>query len=176
MLVVVFLCWVAAALQRSAPTVRSTSALNSNHLYQLTNIWTLHLRFTPDQWEAMEPKGGALPFGGSNAPAALGFGPGPGAPGSFGFGPAPGAPGFAPPDPDAFTLGAFLSPLFLGQGDTNHDGRLSRDEFAGLAEKWWKSWDSGGPGKLDTDRIRAGLNAAIGAPAVLATNGTTMLA
>src|SRR4030095_11691264 len=29
---------------------------NAQHLYQTTNIWLVHLRLTPEQWKALEPK------------------------------------------------------------------------------------------------------------------------
>ena len=48
--------------------------LDSATLFNLTNIWTVHFKFTPDQWEALEPKGGNGPFGGRGGPG--GFGPG----------------------------------------------------------------------------------------------------
>src|SRR6266496_946666 len=47
-------------------------------LFQGTNVWKLHLKFTPDQWEAMEPQGGAGGFFGGPGP---GGGRGPGGPG-----------------------------------------------------------------------------------------------
>lgn len=125
------------ALQQSVPA-SATYELDADRLYDLTNVWTVHLKFTPDQWEAMEPKGGANPFGG--------FG---------GGGPRPGPGGRG-----GFSVAMLLSPAFLSQGDTNRDDRLSRAEFAALAQKWFQAWDTNQTGKLDADQIRAGLNAA----------------
>jgi hypothetical protein len=48
----------AEALQRLSPDSFSSQPLDSNHIYNLTNVWTIHLKFTPDQWDAMEPNGG----------------------------------------------------------------------------------------------------------------------
>src|SRR5262249_55902056 len=31
-------------------------------LFETTKVWTIHLRFTPERWAEMEPKGGAGPF------------------------------------------------------------------------------------------------------------------
>jgi spore coat protein H len=59
------------SLMSSAPAAQEASAAGgANHLrpsdiFQVTNIWTIHLRFTPQQWEAMEPKEQGRPqFGG----------------------------------------------------------------------------------------------------------------
>ena len=98
------------ALQRASPGASSSQILDSDRIYSLTNVWTIHLTFAPDQWEAMEPKGGGNPF----------FG---GAPGGR-----PGAGGSANGD-------RTLAPVFMSQGDLNRDGRISREEFAGVGRK-----------------------------------------
>ena len=55
---------------------------DSAELLQETAVWTVHLTFTPDEWNAMEPKdSGRGPFGGPGGPR------GPGGPGRFGPGP-----------------------------------------------------------------------------------------
>ena len=42
-----------------------TSNLRPNDIFQFTNVWTIHLSFTAEQWQAMEPKQGGQPqFGG----------------------------------------------------------------------------------------------------------------
>jgi spore coat protein CotH len=46
----------------------------------------------------------------------------------------------------------------MSQADSNRDGRISPEEFTGLAGKWFKAWDTKGTGKLDEDQLRAGLN------------------
>jgi spore coat protein CotH len=58
----------------------------------------------------------------------------------------------------------FIAPLFLGQGDLDHDGRLSRDEFAALGKKWFAAWDTNKSDKLNLDKLRAGLNATMSPP------------
>ncbi len=106
-------------------------------LFKVTNLWTAHLKFTPEQWKAMEPEGGGRgPFGGPG---------GPGGPGRFG--PA-----------------MVLAPAFLKQGDQNKDGNLSRKEFQVLAEKWFAEWDKDKTGKLNDDELRAGVNTALALP------------
>src|SRR5688572_29367757 len=41
------------------------SDLQPKDIFQFTNVWTVHLSFTADQWQAMEPKQGGRPqFGG----------------------------------------------------------------------------------------------------------------
>ena len=133
LLLLVSLCGGAAA-QGISPGSAASHALDSDHLYDLTNVWTIHLKFAPDQWEAMEPKGGGNPFGG-------------GAPGGRqgGFGGASGA--------------RTLAPVFMSQGDLNRDGRISQEEFAKLAQTWFKAWDTNQTGKLGESQIRAGLDA-----------------
>jgi spore coat protein CotH len=108
-------------------------------LYQPTKVYSAHFTFTPDQWEAMEPKGGGPGFFGRGGPG----GPG----GRGGFGP-----------------GMFLAPAFLEQGDTGKDGKLSKEEFGKLGEKWFTEWDKEKAGKLKTDQIAAGLNATLPGP------------
>src|SRR5713101_814127 len=108
-----------------------------SELFRITNGWTVHLKFTPEQWQAMEPENsGPAPFGGPAGPR----GPG-------GFGPA-----------------LFIAPIFLSQGDQNHDGKLSKIEFRALAEKWFAEWDKEKRGKLDGDQLRAGLSATLAPP------------
>ena len=115
LLLILVLLGVAEALQKTVPKGIATAGLDSDRLYNLTNIWTIHLKFAPDQWEAMEPKGGFNPFGG---------GPG-GGPGGFG----------------GFSSARTLAPVFMSQGDLDRDGRLSREEFGSLAQRWFKAWE-----------------------------------
>ena len=51
-----------------------------------------------------------------------------------------------------------LTPVFMSQADLNRDGLISREEFASLARRWFKAWDTNGAGKLDEGQIRAGLD------------------
>lgn len=114
----------------------------SSELYQVTNVWTVHFTFTPEQWEAMEPKGGGGFPGGPRGPGRPG---GPGGPG--GFGP-----------------GMFVAPGMLKQGDQNEDGKLSREEFSALGEKWFANWDKDKTDRINAEQVRAGLNASLGGP------------
>ena len=36
--------------------LRGANRLRPSDIFQFTNIWTIHLSFTPEQWEGMEPK------------------------------------------------------------------------------------------------------------------------
>lgn len=109
-------------------------------LFQMTKVWTIHLKFEPEQWEQMEPKGG----GGFGGPG----GPGRGGRGAGGFGPS-----------------MLLAPAILKDGDTDKDGKLSKAEFSGLSDRWFDEW-GGKAGKLNGDQLRDGLNKTLGAGAV----------
>jgi spore coat protein H len=119
-------------------------------LYRLTNVWSIQLKFDPAEFQAMEPKGGGgfPPFGGGMR--------GPGGPGRGPFGP-PGGPGPGGPPP----VGMILTPAFMREGDQNHDGTLSKDEFTQLGEKWFAAWDKDHAGKISNEQIAGGLNAVI---------------
>lgn len=145
-----------AMLARStAPVAGVSDPVPISGLFKVTNVWQIHLTFTPDQWEAMEPKGGVGSFGGRGGPG------GPGRDGPGGFGPGGGRPG----GPGGFGPAMFIAPVFLGQGDSNQDGRLSQAEFAALGQKWFQACDTNATGKLDAGKLRAGLNATLTAPA-----------
>ncbi len=108
-------------------------------IFRTTNLWNVHFHFLPDQWDTMmpaEPEGG--PFGGR-----------PGRPGG------PGGPG------GGFGPGMFLSGPFLKAGDTDHDKKLSTQEFSALADTWFTQWDKKKAGVLQEDDLREGLNQAI---------------
>lgn len=46
-------CWLCMAY--NGVSARPESALTAAQLYQLTNVWTAHFTFSPEQWNAMEP-------------------------------------------------------------------------------------------------------------------------
>ena len=146
---VLLACFVALGplLSQAAPvTIGSEPAeLKTADLFQGTNLWTVHLKFSADQWAAIEPKGGNRGF--------FGGGPrGPGGPGG------PGGPrgGFGP--------GMFVAPAFLKSGDKDGDGKLSADEFRGLGAGWFTQWDREKAGFLTEDSIRSGLNSVLESP------------
>ena len=143
---------VAFNIKSAYPDSAVVSRIEANGLYQLTNIWTVHLKFSPEQWEEMEPKGGGGPFGGPRGGGPFGGLPGPRGPG----GPEGGPPDFGP--------AMFLAPAFLNAGDANHDGRLSREEFLALAQKWFTAWDTNKSGKVDENKVRTGLNSILAFP------------
>lgn len=49
-----------SAAQKAAESGR-TNSLRPSDIFQFTNVWTIHVRFTPEQWQAMEPKQGGGP-------------------------------------------------------------------------------------------------------------------
>ena len=103
-------------------------------LFQTTRVWNIHLTFTPEQWAALEPKQAERsPFGGRNERRG----------------------------PMVFGPGMILAPAFLKAADANQDGKLSKDEFASLADKWFGEWDKSKAGQLNNDQLRAGLDAAL---------------
>lgn len=110
----------------------------STELFQTKKIWTIHLKWTAAQWEAMEPKGGQR---------------GPGGPGGFG---GRGGPG-------GFGAGMFLTPGFM-KGDADKDGKLSRAEFAKLGDSWFNGWDKEKSGALSSNQVSDGLNSTIEMP------------
>jgi spore coat protein H len=57
-----------------------------------------------------------------------------------------------------FGPATFNVPLFLGQGDGNHDGRLSHEEFTALGRAWFTAWDTEHAGRLTREQLRAGIN------------------
>jgi len=124
----------AASLLAIGSTFASEAApQRPSELFTATNVWTVHLKLTAEQWEAMEPKGGGERF----------FNGGPG--GRRGFGPT-----------------AMLAPQILREGDRNDDGKLSKAEFTAMAEKWFAAWDQDKSGKLTGENLRAGLAATFG--------------
>src|ERR1041385_6108805 len=86
------------------------------------------------KWEVEPPKvdpSEQRPRGGSGGPRGPGGGPGRG-----GFGP-----------------GMFLAPQMLSQADKDGNGKLSKDEFAALAEAWFDTMDAQKAGKLGQEQF-----------------------
>ena len=126
-------------LPAAEPTEEPRS--KTDEIFTTTKVWPIHLRFTAEEWAAMEPK--------QNGPAPFGGGP----PG----GPRPGEPGqFAP--------ATFLMPPFLKDGDANQDGVLSKEEFQTLAATWYSTWDKEKAGQLTAEQLRPGINASFASP------------
>ncbi|MFM7102641.1 MAG: CotH kinase family protein, partial [Verrucomicrobiota bacterium] len=115
-------------------------------LFQLETVWRIHLKFSADQWKAMQP----------NEPE--GFGPGPGGPGR------PGRPGGPGGRGGGFGPGMFLAPAWMQQGDANRDGQLTAAEFEGLGNRWFDAWDKERQGSLTENALRDGLSASLGGP------------
>lgn len=143
----------AAGLRAEDPREPPSPNRSVDHLLDTTSVWTVRLNFTAEQWAAMEP---AMGPGFPGGPPA---GPGPfGPPGPFG-----GPPGERGPAID-FGPGTFIAPVFVSQGDTNQDARLSEEEFGELARRWFAQWDTNDAGILTAEAIRDGLNATITPP------------
>lgn len=100
LLIVALLCGAAALQRVIMPSAYSSQPLDTDGIYSLTNVWTIHLEFAPDLWEAMEPKGGGNAF--------------------FGSGPAGRQGGFGGAREDRA-----LAPVVMSQGDFNRDGHCA---------------------------------------------------
>src|SRR5690349_14959171 len=72
------LCCVSLYWAGGAATVASDLPAKAADLFQTTNIWNVHLQFTPEQWQEMEPAQGEDGFSGGGPPN------GPRGPGGFG--------------------------------------------------------------------------------------------
>ncbi|MHA3773419.1 CotH kinase family protein [Verrucomicrobiota bacterium sgz303538] len=134
---------IAAQVKDAATSATSNEGIaalstDASDIFSATKIWTIHLTFEPEQWAAMEPKGG------------------PGSPG--------GPEGQRGPGPGRFGPAMFLAPAFVTAGDTDHDGKLSSTEFQGLAEKWFAACDAEKNGRVDGDKLRTGLNISLTPP------------
>lgn len=57
-----------------------------------------------------------------------------------------------------------LAPAFMNGADANSDQKVSREELAAMGEKWFAAWDTNKTGKVDADKLRAGLNQALTGP------------
>ncbi|MEO8352659.1 MAG: CotH kinase family protein [Chthoniobacteraceae bacterium] len=111
-------------------------------LFEERKVWEIHLTFTPEQWDALEPAGGP----------------------SRGFGGPPGEPGGPPRGPGHFGPSMFLAPLFLNSSDADKDGKITAAEFQQMGEKWFAAWDKDHAGQLTGDQLRAGINTMLMAP------------
>lgn len=122
---------VAALAGVSGVAAQQASQSGGAQVYRQTNVFSIHLVFTPEQWESMEPKGGDRgPFGGGGRGGGRG-----------GFGP-----------------GMVLAPGFVSQGDVDKNGKLSKEEFTGLADRWFSTWDKDNTGQLTSQQVRLGIS------------------
>ena len=65
-----------ASPAQEASAAGGANTLSPSAIFQFTNIWTIHLSFTPEQWEAMEPKQQGRPqFGGRRGSGSFLQGP-----------------------------------------------------------------------------------------------------
>jgi spore coat protein H len=139
--------WGASAPENTAKTdTPSAQRKTSDMLFVENKIWNVELEFKKEQYVAMEPKGGAG-MGGMGMPGMGGRGMG-------GF---PGMPGMQPGGPNGANLNNLLAPAMFKEGDSNHDGRLSQQEFVNLGRTWFQKWDASHAGQMDTAAIQKGL-------------------
>jgi len=124
---------LAALLFCGCPLVGAGAAtaapdVSGDTFFDATRIWRIDLTLTPEQFAAMEPEGGPGPFGRPGA-------------GRRGFGPA-----------------TFNVPIFMGQGDADHDRRLTHEELTRLGQGWFSAWDVDRTGRLTQAALRDGIN------------------
>jgi spore coat protein H len=66
------LCLISTqTLAQESGLAAGTNGLRASDIFRFTNVWTIHLRFTPDQWEAMAPKQAGGPQFGSRRESFL---------------------------------------------------------------------------------------------------------
>ena len=136
---VLFLCTailicskMSVAAEPAADLAPKSDIGTTAQLFQPTKIWTVHLRFSAEQWAAMEPKATA-----------------------------DWSKAFANGQRDAGTSVAAAGPLataMLKRGDRNRDGKLDKDEFLSRRSTWFTKWDRAKLGVLDVEKLQAGLN------------------
>jgi spore coat protein H len=108
--------------------------------------------FVPARWQSIEDQLAGRAEG--QTPGGFGFGPGRGPRG-------PGGPG----GPGGFGPGQFLAQPWMTAMDTDHDGRLSREEALDGFNRWFRTWDADRDAALSEAELRAGLNQAFSPPA-----------
>src|SRR5258706_5222225 len=113
------------AMVRAADQIPAKSA----DLFDQDKVWNIHLSFTAEQWQAIEPAGRRRSPVAASRPAV-----------------------------PKFDVGRAIAPTFLVQGDANHDGRLSAQEFTSLSERWFAAWDRNNAGVLTAPDLRDGIN------------------
>jgi spore coat protein CotH len=128
--------------------------VSGDELFDPQKIHKIHLIFTKENWDAMEPERQGGGFGGPGG-GPPGGGPG----GNRGGGPGggPGGGGFGDFNPDDFGVGMMLTGGLLSV-DPNRDQKLTLDEIKNIADKWFTEWDTNKAGVLaEADFVR-GLN------------------
>lgn len=104
---------------------------DSKSLFEPTKVWTIHIKFTAEQWNAMEPK---------RAPRA-------------------GGPFGRPNDGRSGTRAAeLLAPVVMSLADADRDGELTSRELVTLGNRWFQAWDKETTGKLSEKQFTAGMN------------------
>lgn len=61
-------------------------------------------------------------------------------------------------------FGRFMAPGFFAAADTDKDGSLTREEWAGTFGKWFADWDTDKTAALDENKLREGFNTALPRP------------
>ena len=146
------LCTIAGVIG-AAPNAKDLSVAK---LFAMTNVWPIHLKFTAEEWKAIEPAGGGGGFGAMFLGGGRGAGPAQNAGGGRGAAPGGAASG------NAFGFGSsmILAPAFM-QGDQDRNSMLTRAEFLSLGEKWFADLDAGKTEELKADQARTRLDSVL---------------
>ena len=135
--------------------------VSGDDLFNPQKIHKIHLIFTKENWEAMEPdrRGGGFGGPGGGPPGGPGGGPGGndrnGRDGNRGGGPG-GGPG-APNPEDGFGVGMMLAGGLFSV-DPNKDQKLTLKEVKDIANKWFTEWDTNKSSTLEEADFVRGLN------------------
>jgi hypothetical protein len=179
------LVWGASTLKRLAePESLLVQRMPSDMLFVENKIWNVELEVEIKQYETMEPKsdetmsgipgmpapnmpgsnpqqeqsprpggsGQTAAFNGRGMPGLSGLS---GMPGMAGL---PGMGGMLMPVAPGFGTGNILANAIFQEADSNHDSRLSRQEFTSLGKTWFQTWAAAHAGSLDVNAIQKGLS------------------
>jgi spore coat protein H len=148
-----------AGLPRVTPLASSADAgtMTGDDFFDIGRVWKVHLRFSADQFAAMEPAAG---FGGSSEDS--GGGP-PAPPGLGGRG--------GPPGPGGFGFGGILAERLLAEADTGGDGGVSSSTWMALGRRLCEDWAQAGNGRATRQAVESSIDAILRPPGVSPSGG-----
>ena len=115
---------------------------NASNLFQTTNVWFVHFTFTREQWDAMEPEtldSNIRNDADSSQPLERDI-------------------LRLSSNPPEFGPAKDIQSSLLKYGDTNKDGKISKEEYSAIAKRWFSDWDKENRGKISMDQLRDGID------------------